>query len=55
MNARAPVTVDGRLWECVLTVEHAVHRQRVSAGARASPCWIGGRRRPTRSELSHAR
>ena len=23
-------------------------RQRVSAGARASPSWIGGRRRPTR-------
>lgn len=23
-------------------------RQQVSAGARASPCWIDGRRRPTR-------
>jgi hypothetical protein len=23
-------------------------RQQVSAGARASPSWIGGRRRPTR-------
>jgi hypothetical protein len=29
-------------------------RQRVSAGARASPSWSGGRRRPTRSQLSHA-
>ena len=31
--------------------EHAANRQRVSAGARASPSWIGGRRRPTCLEL----
>jgi hypothetical protein len=29
-------------------------RQQVIAGAMASPCWIGVRRRPTRCELSHA-
>jgi len=28
-------------------------RQQVSAGARAGPCWIGDRRRPTRTQLCH--
>ena len=29
-------------------------RQQVSAGARASPSWIGGRRRPTRRNYATA-
>jgi hypothetical protein len=44
-------------YECPLSLgrSRAVRdRQRVSVGARASPSWIGVRRRPTRSELSHA-
>lgn len=32
----------------VWTCRNVPDRQQVSAGARASPCWIGGRRRPTR-------
>ena len=45
---------DGRLSGCVAVVGRAADRQQVSAGARASPSWIGVQRRPTRGELSHA-
>src|SRR5437660_388174 len=34
--------------DCALVAERAADRQRVSAGARASPSWIGDRRHPTR-------
>ena len=48
-NARAPVPVQCRL--CMMRACRSARRdrQQVSAGARASPSWIGGRRRPTRS------
>ena len=55
LSARAPVPVECRLSGCALGVERAADRQQVSAGARASPSWIGGRRRPTRCELYSAR
>ena len=33
----------------MVVVDRAADRQRVSAGARAGPCWSGVRRRPTRN------
>ena len=32
--------------------EQSADKERVNAGAKAGPCWIGGRRRPTRGHYT---
>ncbi len=61
MKDGAPAVMDVRELRCPLSAgcrdaRLSLTAQRQAAGerrARAGPSWIGGRRRPTRSQLSH--